>query len=187
MATTIKKLVLALMLITIAGAVVADNSGAKTEEKVYSQKEYDEKLKQELDLMIGKIKKKSIEELTSEVLLKEKNLEIREKDFIKKQEQLDIAETTLTKRINEFELKQKKFLGCIDEKDKNAQVRLTQLVRMISSMKPAKAAEVLAVQEADVSVKILELIDPDKASKIFNLMDKEVSARLQKQYVDMKQ
>jgi flagellar motility protein MotE (MotC chaperone) len=52
-------------------------------------------------------------------------------------------------------------------------------------MKPQKAAELLSVQDSDISVKILELIKPERASKIFNLMDKEVSARLQKQYLNM--
>ena len=56
---------------------------------------------------------------------------------------------------------------------------------MIANMKPVKAADVLSVQDSLISVKILEQIDPKRASRIFNLMDKEVSARLQKQYLNM--
>ncbi|HXH31227.1 MAG TPA: hypothetical protein VNJ01_10480 [Bacteriovoracaceae bacterium] len=36
------------------------------------------------------------------------------------------------------------------------------------------------------AVKILQQIDAKKASKIFNFMDKEVSAKIQKQYLLMK-
>ena len=66
-------------------------------------------------------------------------------------------------------------------------MRVKQLVNVISNMKPKKAADLLAVQDSGISVKIIERIDPQKASKIFNLMDKEVSARLQKQYLNMQQ
>jgi len=57
---------------------------------------------------------------------------------------------------------------------------------MISNMKPDKAASVLSVQDSEIAVQILQMIDPKKASKIFNFMDKEVSAKLQKQYLQMK-
>ncbi len=53
-------------------------------------------------------------------------------------------------------------------------------------MRPEKASQLLSVQGAEISVQILSEIDEKKASKIFNLMDKEISARLQKQYLDMK-
>jgi flagellar motility protein MotE (MotC chaperone) len=53
-------------------------------------------------------------------------------------------------------------------------------------MKPDKAAEVLSVQESDIAVRILQAIDSKKASKIFNFMDKEISAKLQRQYLLMK-
>ena len=53
-------------------------------------------------------------------------------------------------------------------------------------MKPDKAASVLSVQDSEIAVQILQMIDPKKASKIFNFMDKEVSAKLQKQYLQMK-
>jgi flagellar motility protein MotE (MotC chaperone) len=38
--------------------------------------------------------------------------------------------------------------------------RVKQMVSVISNMKPAKAAEILSVQDAQVSLKILEQIDP---------------------------
>ena len=50
----------------------------------------------------------------------------------------------------------------------------------------ASAADILAIQDPDLSVRILAELDSTKMSKIFNLMDKEVSARLQKQFLQMK-
>lgn len=78
------------------------------------------------------------------------------------------------------------FIGCVQQNEDEGKGRVAQLVEMVSNMKPQKAAEVLSVQEADIAVKILQMIDAKKASKIFNFMDKEVSARLQKQYLNMK-
>jgi flagellar motility protein MotE (MotC chaperone) len=77
-------------------------------------------------------------------------------------------------------------LGCLQKHEDDAKNRVSQQVEVVSNMQPAKAALLLSVQEADIAVQILQLLDPKKASKIFNLMDKEVSARLQKQYMNMK-
>ena len=60
------------------------------------------------------------------------------------------------------------------------------MVEVISGMKPQNAADVLAIQDPELSVRILSLLESQKTSKIFNLMDKEVSARLQKQFLQMK-
>ena len=86
----------------------------------------------------------------------------------------------------EFQASQKKFLGCVDEKDAKANKRVSQMVEVISGMKPQSAADMLAIQEPDLSVQILAELDSTKVSKIFNLMPKEVSARLQKQFLEMK-
>ena len=56
----------------------------------------------------------------------------------------------------------------------------------MSGMKPANAAELLSVQDSTISVQIISKLDPERVSKIFNLMDKAVSARLQKSYINMK-
>ena len=53
-------------------------------------------------------------------------------------------------------------------------------------LRPQKAAEILSVQDSSIAVQILQKIDPKKASKIFNFMDKDISAKLQKQYLLMK-
>ena len=61
-----------------------------------------------------------------------------------------------------------------------------RVVEVISGMRPQNAADLLSVQESDLAVKILGQLDPAKVSKIFNLMDKEISAKLQKQFMTMK-
>jgi flagellar motility protein MotE (MotC chaperone) len=160
---------------------------AADDKKIYSQAEFDKKFKEELELAIGKIKKKSITQLTKDILEKERKLNDREGSLKQREEQIALSEKTLSKRILEFENEKQKILGCIENNQKNETIRISQLVKMISNMKPAKAAELLSVQDSQISVKIIEKIDPTKASKIFNMMDKEVSARLQKQYLNMKQ
>ena len=101
-------------------------------------------------------------------------------------EQLKVAESTLETKIKDFEKSQSKLLACLDESKGETQKRISGLVTMISNMKPLKAADVLSVQDSKISIQILEKIDPKRASKIFNLMDKEVSARLHKQYLTMR-
>ncbi len=161
--------------------------GADSAEKLYTQDDFDKKVKEEIESKIQKIKKKSITQLTMELIEKDKRLEDSEEALKRREEQLKVGEKTLITKIAAFELKQKKILGCLDKNKSGLARRIKQMVDVISSMKPLKAAEVLSVQESKISVKILEQIDPGRASKIFNLMDKEVSARLQKQYLNMRQ
>lgn len=159
---------------------------AFADEKIYTQKEFDKKVKEEVQKQIKRIKKSSVANLTSEILEKEEALEKKEMELSRQREQIKMAEKTLANKIGDFEKTQEKVLGCIDENKDKASKRISGLVSMISNMKPVKAADVLSVQDSKISIQILEKIDPIKASKIFNLMDKEVSARLQKQYLNMR-
>ena len=157
------------------------------EDKVYTQKDYDEKVKVEVERQINIVKKKSITQITKELLEKERELKKRQEQLDKREEQVTLSEKSLLRKIGEFEGVKTKIIGCMDDNKKSEALRIKQLVSVISNMKPLKAAELLSVQESDISVKLLERIDPERASKIFNLMDKEVSARLQKQYLNMQQ
>lgn len=148
------------------------------DEKIYTQ--------QDLDRHIERIKKSSIATLTKEILAKERALADREEELTRRSEQLKKAESDLSKKIKLLELEQKRIIGCIDDNQQKETMRINQLVDVISNMKPQKAAELLEVQDAPISVKILERIEAERASKIFNLMNKEVSARLQKQYLNMR-
>lgn len=157
----------------------------KKEEKIYTKKEFKEKVNKEVDKAVDRLKKSSVAKLTKEILEKERKLESRIEALDKREEQIKMAEVSLAQKILAFEKEQEKLLGCVNGNEQNKITRVKQLVSMISNMKPAKAADILSVQDSQISVKILELIKPEKASKIFNLMDKEVSARLQKQYLNM--
>ena len=44
----------------------------------------------------------------------------------------------------------------------------------------------LAVQDPVLSVQLLGMLDSAQVSKIFNQMDKTISAKLQKMYLEMK-
>jgi flagellar motility protein MotE (MotC chaperone) len=170
-----------IFLMTISLNVMAEDK------KIYTQNEFDEKLKSELKKEIDNIKAKSVSDLTKELIEKQHQLRLREDELKIKNEQIELAGKELEKRTAEFELEQKKILGCIDKNQEGEELRVNQMVSVISTMKPEKAAQLLSVQDSTISVKIISKIEPTKASKIFNLMDKEVSARLQKEYLNMKQ
>lgn len=154
--------------------------------KTYTEKDFINKVNEEVKKKVETIKNKSVSELIKEILDKEKELKLKELELIKEKDSLKASDEELGKKYAEFEKKQKEFLGCVEKNEEESKGRVSQLVDMISNMKPAKAAEVLSVQESDIAVRILQTIDSKKASKIFNFMDKEVSARLQKQYLLMK-
>jgi flagellar motility protein MotE (MotC chaperone) len=173
-----KQIIILLAMIVLFKTHAAD-------EKVYTESEMREKVEKMVNTKIDKLKKSSIAELTKEIMKRESDLEQKELAIIAKREQLNRAEETLSKKITNLEDQQKKIIGCIEDNKNGEARRIKQLVSMIANMKPVKAADVLSVQDSLISVKILEQIDPKRASRIFNLMDKEVSARLQKQYLNM--
>ncbi len=160
---------------------------AAKDKKVFTQKELDAKVKKEVERQINRIKKKSITQITKELIEKERQLAKKSEKLDRREEQLKLSEISLLKRIEDFQGIKSGIIGCLDKNKQSESLRIKQLVSVISNMKPLKAAELLSVQESNISVKLIERIDPAKASKIFNLMDKEVSARLQKQYLNMQQ
>lgn len=170
-----------LLILTLSNAFAANPAGPK-----YTEEQFIKKVAAEVKLQVDKIKNKSVTDLTKELVDKDEKIRLQELELQKKEDQLKTSEVDLGKKYAEFESRQKAFIGCVQKNEDEAKGRISQLVEMVSNMKPQKAAEVLAVQEADIAVKILQMIDAKKASKIFNFMDKEVSARLQKQYLDMK-
>ena len=154
-------------------------------DKIYTQEEFDKKLEERVNKQVDLIKKKSVSQLSKELLEKDRALDKKTEELRIREEQIKKSEISLLKKIEAFEIQEKKLIGCIDGNKQGESMRVQQLVKVISNMKPQKAADLLSVQESDISIKIIEKIDPTKASKIFNLMNKEVSARLQKQYLNM--
>lgn len=160
-------------------------SGFATE-KVYTETEFKAEVAKELERQLKRVGRGQLTDLSKELLQKEDELRIREIQVKKLEQQLSMNDQDLQRRLTEFTGRQKQFIGCLDQQDNQVNNRVQHMVDVVSGMRPQNAADVLSVQEPDISVKILAQLEPDKVSRIFNLMDKEVSARLQKQYMDMK-
>lgn len=171
--------------------VSADNKDTKnvaptSTGKTYSEEEFKKAVAQEVDAKVRRVNGSQMVDFSKELLQREENIKVKELEVKKQEEQLKLNMADFEKRVKEFQDTQKKFIGCVDEQDQKAQKRVTQMVDVISGMKPQSAANLLSVQETDIAVKILGQLDPIKVSKIFNLMDKEISAKLQKQFMTMK-
>lgn len=170
--------------------VSADNKELKaaspTTAKTYTEEEFKKALDTALEAKIRRVNGTQMVDFSKELLQREETIKLKELEVKKQDEQLKMNMSDFEKRVKEFQDTQKKFIGCIDEQEQKAQKRVTQMVDVISGMKPQSAANLLSVQESDIAVKILGQLDPIKVSKIFNLMDKEISAKLQKQFMTMK-
>lgn len=165
-----------------ATAVSAQEKASKT----YTEVEFTKKVAEEVRRRVDTVKNKSVTDLTKELVTKEEAIRLRELEIEKREDQLKVNSAELEKRIRDFNASQNSVLGCLQKNDEELKSRIGQQVEVVSNMQPAKAAQLLSVQDPDIAVQILQQLDPKKASKIFNLMDKEVSARLQKQYMSMK-
>ena len=191
-----KKICLNLLLISFSwqamGAKVPAQPAAKpaeqasTTKRTYTEEEFKKAVMLETEKIMKKAGSGNIVDFSKELLEKEEAMKVKELNLLKEQEQLKINVSDFQKKVIEFQESQKKFLGCIDSQNEKVEKRITQMVEVVAGMKPQSAADVLSVQDPDLSVRILGELDSQKASKIFNLMDKEVSARLQKQFLQMK-
>jgi flagellar motility protein MotE (MotC chaperone) len=178
------------IMIIVAIASLSAYSAAKTEKpaakRVYTEEEFKASVLEEAAKLMKKAGSAHLIDFSKELLEKEEAIKVKELTVKKHQEQLEMNMGDFKKKLVEFQDSQKKFLGCVEEKDAKLNKRVTQMVDVISGMKPQTAADLLAIQEPDLSVQILAELDSAKVSKIFNLMNKEVSARLQKQFLQMK-
>ena len=129
---------------------------------------------------------KNIVNFLKNLLKKEEELKALEIRLKRKEEALNLQSKELGDKIGRFVASQKKFIGCIDGLEKGKKQKTAHLVEIIGGMKPSMAGKVLSVQDLDIAVAILSELPAQKMSKIFNSMDQEISARLQKQYMDMK-
>ena len=187
---TIKILCLALCVLAGSATAAVSKKAAPaapvSTKREYTEEEFKTAVLEEASKLMKKAGSANLVDFSKELLEKEEALKGKELTIKKQQEELDMSRADFKKKLVEFQDSQKKFLGCVDEKNEKADKRVSQMVDVISGMKPQSAADVLAVQDPDLSVRILGELESSKASKIFNLMDKEVSARLQKQFLQMK-
>ena len=179
-----KRILLMLVLIVVNTSFVMAEDKAENDEN--AEKIFHERLMVEVEKRLKKMGKNRIVDFSKELLKKEEELRLKELSIAKREEQLSLNEKQFTDKVKQFQEQQQKLLTCLDNADKEASKRVGHLVEIISGMKPEKAANILSVQDAEISVQILAQLEPAKVSKIFNQMDKEISARLQKQYMTMK-
>ncbi|MFW5887314.1 MAG: MotE family protein [Bacteriovoracia bacterium] len=179
---------IALLLVGINVTIAKDKENKQAPPPVCKPEsdEFNKAVKSAVHQKIDKMKTKNIATLIKELLDREEKLHQEEERLKRKEEMLKSNEVELQKKIAEFQNQQKSILGCIDQNKNDAKRRVVQMIQIFSNMKPAKAAEVLSVQDSDIAIKILADMNPERVSKIFNVMDKEISARLQKQYMNMK-
>lgn len=159
---------------------------APDEKKEYTYEEFRRVVEEEVVKTLKKLKQGKIVEFSKELMKKEDDITVFTQNLKRREESLSLNMSKFEQRVAEFRKEQDKILGCLVQQDKDHKKRIEHMVETISGMKPASAASLLAVQDSAVAVEILGLLPPVKVSKIFNLMEKEVSARLQKQYLTMK-
>lgn len=176
----------AIVSLSAYSAAKAEKPAAVSGKREYTEEEFKASVLEEAAKLMKKAGSAHLIDFSKELLEKEEAIKVKELTVKKQQEQLEMNMADFKKKLVEFQDSQKKFLGCVDEKDAKLNKRVTQMVDVISGMKPQSAADLLAIQEPDLSVQILAELDSAKVSKIFNLMNKEVSARLQKQFLQMK-
>lgn len=152
----------------------------------FTKEEFRKAVMDEMAKKMKKIGRSKMTEFSNQLLAKEDSLDKRELELQKKVQSLKINEKTFLKRVKSFNQRQEKFISCLDDVDSKDSKRIDHMVDVVSGMRPQNAADVLSVQDSSLSVQILAKLNASKVSKIFNLMDKEVSARLQKQYMTMK-
>tara|TARA_R110000868_G_scaffold242909_3_gene498553 strand:+ start:3542 stop:4066 length:525 start_codon:yes stop_codon:yes gene_type:complete len=170
----------------LIGLAFVISSVFAAEEKIYTEKEFQEKLQKEVAAKFEKIAGGSLVEFSKQLMEKEEKLRVGELQLKKREDELLNSQRDFQSGIKSFQEKQNKFLACLDDNERKKLERIQHMVDSIAGMKPKTAADLLSVQEADISIQILGKLDSTKVSKIFNLMDKEISARLQKQYMTMK-
>lgn len=162
-------------------------NGFSQEKKMeFTKEEFNTAVMAEMNKNMKKIGRGKMIPFSQELLSKELLLEKKEKEMKVKEDQLKVHEEQLKVKVIEFKNEQEKFISCIDKIDQDEKNRISHMVDVVSNMRPINAASLLSQQDSEISVKILARLEPVKVSKIFNLMEKEVSARLQKQYMTMK-
>lgn len=182
------KTIIFFVCLTVFGQSFAQDkkTEAKSDKLEFTKEEFRQAVYAELDKKMKKIGRSRLLDFAKELLEKEEALAEREKVVAKREEQIKMSEDDLKKRFVEFKLTQQNFLACLDKEDKEIDRRVSHMVDVVSGMRPQTAANLLSQQDPSISVKIMGLLPPPKVAKIFNLMDKEISSRLQKQYMTMK-
>lgn len=141
---------------------------------------------EEVERTLRRAGQENLVELTRELMAKEDEIRSKLLDLKKMEEELEASKRAFQSQVSEFRSQQDRFIGCVDQAERDIENRVRHMVNVVSGMRPQNAAEVLSVQDSEIAVQILSQLDPENIARIFNQMDKEISARLQKQYMNMK-
>ena len=155
-------------------------------EKVFTQEDLRKAVNKEVEEKFKKLENQGAVDFARELLKKENDLNIKEFELFKQGEVLNNNKMDFEKKLVEFKQRQEQLINCLDENEKDSKSRLFHMVEVIGKMRPANAAAMLAVQDPVLSVQLLGMLDSAQVSKIFNQMDKTISAKLQKMYLEMK-
>lgn len=153
----------------------------------FDQTLFNQAVKDEVEKTLTRMGQANLVGFTHELMERENQLAARRIEIEAKYQELELAQRDLEGRAKQFHEEQVRFLGCIDDKAGEIGARVTHMVNVISGMRPQNASELLSVQDPELSVMILEKLNPETVSRIFNQMDSEISAQLQKLYLNMKQ
>ena len=175
-----------LLSVTLLIGFISLAFSAEDKKLVYTEEDFKNKVEEEVVKKLAKVLDKGVVGFSKDLLEKEKVIEKRGQDIQAREDEIKVIEEELKKSIQKFSNRQKKVLGCLSDNEKKINQRVQHMVDVISGMKADSAAQVLSVQDSSISVQILSKLEPEKISKIFNVMDKEISARLQKEYMNMK-
>ena len=176
------------LIISFFSSIFTASAEEKNEkkEKTYTEAEFHAAVMKEVERRLIRLGKNEIINFSKELMEKERDLNIRDDVLNQREQSIKLSAADLAKKVSDFESRQSKLISCLDGVDKQKKDRVRHMVDTISGMKPQSAADLLSVQEAELAVEILAALESAKVSKIFNMMDKEISARLQKQYMTMK-
>ena len=123
--------------------------------KKFSEKEYKVAVQKEVARQLTRLGKIKIVGLSKELMNKEDKIKIRELEVQKQEEQLKINMQQFEKRIKKLQIKQSKFIGCLDGIESKRQKRVGHMVSVVSGMRPQNAANLLSVQDSEISIKLL--------------------------------
>lgn len=151
----------------------------------YNNADFQAAVDREVKRTLKRAGQENLIELTQELMNREREIKKQELSLKKKKEELAASQRDFSSQLVEFRQQQERFIGCLDQQQDEMDRRVSHMVNVISGMRPQNAADVLAVQDIDLAVMILEKLNPDNVARIFNQMDKEISARLQKKYLNM--
>lgn len=180
------KLILLFTIVLSFGAFAKASTPKVEAEKIYTEDDFQVAIKKAISKYLMRIDKGNIVPFSNELIDREKKIKIREVNLEKREEAFSNTKKDFQKTIQEFKEQQNRFIGCVDGIEKERNTRIDHMVSTVSNMRPQQAADLLSVQESIIAVEILSKLDSAKVAKIFNLMKGEISARLQKQYMNMK-